>query len=80
MIVAFGNPVYDDITTPLTSTGGRVLSGCSTNGCLALAGLGHRTTLVGRIGSDFHQQFLADAQRFGVDSVVPPNCSSIVFC
>jgi sugar/nucleoside kinase (ribokinase family) len=70
MIVAFGNPVYDDITTPLISTGGRVLSGCSTNGCLALAGLGHATTLVGRIGADYHERFVADARRFEVDTVV----------
>jgi sugar/nucleoside kinase (ribokinase family) len=70
MIVAFGNPVYDDITTPLASTGGRVLSGCSTNGCLALAGLRHRTTLVGRVGGAFHAQFLADTQRFGVETAI----------
>jgi sugar/nucleoside kinase (ribokinase family) len=66
MIVAFGNPVYDDITTPLTTTGGRVLSGCSTNGCLALSRLGHATTLVGRIGRDYHDRFMADVQRYGV--------------
>ena len=56
MIVAFGNPVYDYIKTPSVTTGTRVLSGCSTNGCLALARLGHATTLVGRIGADFHER------------------------
>jgi sugar/nucleoside kinase (ribokinase family) len=66
MIVAFGNPVYDDITTPFTTTGGRVLSGCSTNGCLALSRLGHETVLVGRIGRDYHERFMADVQRYGV--------------
>jgi sugar/nucleoside kinase (ribokinase family) len=66
MIVAFGNPVYDYIQTPVVSTGERVLSGCSTNGCLALARLGHHTTLVGCVGSDYHARFIADAQRYGV--------------
>jgi sugar/nucleoside kinase (ribokinase family) len=66
MIVAFGNPVYDFIQTPVVSTGERVLSGCSTNGCLALARLGHRTTLVGCVGSDYHARFIADAQRYGI--------------
>lgn len=66
MIVAFGNPVYDYIQTPTLTTGERVLSGCSTNGCLALARLGHATTLVGRIGADYHARFLADLQRYGI--------------
>ena len=46
MIVAFGNPVYDYIKTPVVTTGERVLSGCSTNGCLALARLGHATAVL----------------------------------
>jgi len=70
MIVAFGNPVYDYIKTPTVTTGKRVLSGGSTNGCLALARLGHATTLVGRIGADFHDRFLADTQRYGIASVM----------
>jgi len=70
MIVAFGNPVYDDIQTPMITTGGRVLSGCSTNGCLALARLGHAATLVGRIGPDYHAQFMADAQCYGIDAAM----------
>lgn len=68
MIVAFGNPVYDYIKTPYITTGGRVLSGCSTNGCLALTRLGHLTTLIGTIGSDYYDRFLADTQRYGVAS------------
>ncbi len=63
LIVAFGNPVYDEITTPFAKTPGRVLSGCSTNGCLALTRLGHQTALVGSLGRDFSQQFVADLQR-----------------
>jgi sugar/nucleoside kinase (ribokinase family) len=70
MIVAFGNPVYDDIQTPSITTGGRVLSGCSTNGCLALSRLGQATTLVGRIGADYYDRFVADTQRYGVESVM----------
>ena len=70
MIVAFGNPVYDYIKTPSITTGKRVLSGCSTNGCLALARLGHATTLVGRIGADFHDRFVADTQQYGIASVM----------
>jgi sugar/nucleoside kinase (ribokinase family) len=66
MIVAFGNPVYDYIKTPTVTTGKRVLSGCSTNGCLALARLGYATTLVGRIGADFHDRFVSDTQRYGI--------------
>src|SRR5690242_3013568 len=66
MIVAFGNPVYDYIKTPSITTGTRVLSGCSTNGCLALARLGHATTLVGRIGADFYDRFIADTQQYGI--------------
>jgi sugar/nucleoside kinase (ribokinase family) len=70
MIVAFGNPVYDYIKTPNITTGKRVLSGCSTNGCLALAHLGHATTLVGRIGADFHDRFMADTQQYGIASAM----------
>lgn len=66
MIFAFGNPVYDYIETPAVTTGERVLSGCSTNGCLALARLGHRTTLVGRIGADYAQRFQSDMARYHV--------------
>lgn len=43
-----------------------MLSGCSTNGCLALAGLGHATTLVGRIGADYYERFVADLARYHV--------------
>jgi sugar/nucleoside kinase (ribokinase family) len=68
MIVAFGNPVYDFIKTPSVSTGERVLSGCSTNACLALARLGHRTLLTGRVGPDYYERYQADLQRYGIQS------------
>ncbi len=69
-IVAFGNPVYDDITTPVVPSSGRVLSGCSTNACLALVRLGRSATLVGRIGRDLRERFIADMAQFGVASHV----------
>lgn len=66
MIVAFGNPVYDYIQTPTVTTGKRVLSGCSTNACLALSRLDHATTLVGRIGNDYYPRFASDAEHYGI--------------
>jgi sugar/nucleoside kinase (ribokinase family) len=62
VIVAFGNPVYDDIRTPWVSTRGRVLSGCATNAALVYARLGGEVTVVGRTGIDrvhhYHAYFL----------------------
>lgn len=72
MIFSFGNPVYDYIQTPVVTTGERVLSGGSTNGCLALSRLGHRTTLIGRVGPDFSERFLADITRYGITPAVQP--------
>lgn len=69
MIVAFGNPVYDYIKTPSVTTGERVLSGCSTNGCLALSRLGHATTLVGCIGTDYYARYTADLAHYRIDAV-----------
>src|SRR5690606_10422335 len=63
MIVAFGNPVYDYIKTPHITTGERVLSGGSTNSCLALTRLGRSTALVGRVGDDYAARFVDDARR-----------------
>ena len=57
MITCIGNPVYDSITTLRLKSEGRVLSGCSTNACLALSKLGMEAALVGRIGKDFAAQF-----------------------
>ena len=69
-IVGFGNPVYDYIQTPVITTGERVLSGCSTNGCLALTRLGHTTALVGRVGQDYYERFMADAQRYHIKAYI----------
>lgn len=66
MITCVGNPVFDRIKTLRIESEGRVLSGCSTNACLALSKLGVETSLVGRVGLDFDQQFRADMERFGI--------------
>ncbi len=57
MITCIGNPVFDSIITLRLKSDGRVLSGCSTNACLALSKLGMDVTLVGRVGTDFIKQF-----------------------
>lgn len=67
MIVAIGNPVYDFIQTPKTSTEHRVLSGCSTNAALALAKLGREVKLIGAVGPDLHAQFIGELDRHRVE-------------
>lgn len=79
-IVAFGNPVYDEITTPFVSTHGRVLSGCSTNVCLALASLGRSTALVGRVGADYYERFVGDLKRRRIVAQVEPTEQTGGFC
>ncbi len=65
-VLAFGNPVYDVIITPFLQPNGRVLSGCSTNACLALAKLGESATLVGTVGEDFRASIQADLEQRGI--------------
>src|SRR5690606_25829513 len=50
----------------------RVLSGCSTNACLALAKMGHTTALVGRVGPDYATQFLAETHHYGITPFIQP--------
>jgi len=59
-IFAFGNPVYDVISTPRIVRPERILSGCSTNACLAASLLGEQATLVGTVGEDFRARLQAD--------------------
>jgi sugar/nucleoside kinase (ribokinase family) len=69
-LVAIGNPVYDEIITPYTQSEGRVLSGSSTNACLAAKRLGlKRVGLIGCIGADFEEQFRRTLEGYGVDLV-----------
>ncbi len=70
MITGIGNPVFDLIETPFLKTGGRVLSGCSTNACLALSKLGMETALVGRVGKDYDKSFRSEMERFGIKYAV----------
>lgn len=72
-ILAFGNPVYDVISTPSIVRSERILSGCSTNACLAAALLGEQTTLVGTVGDDFRAQLEADLNSRGVDFQLFPS-------
>lgn len=72
-LVGIGNPVYDAIVTPSVKTDGRVLSGCSTNACLAAKRLGlNRVGLVGRVGPDFGDRFLQDMTKYGIEADLEP--------
>ncbi|MFC2166485.1 carbohydrate kinase family protein [Acidobacteriota bacterium] len=66
MITCVGNPVFDSITTLRLKSDGRVLSGCSTNACLALSKLGMDVCLVGRIGTDFAKQFKNKMESYNI--------------
>ena len=76
MIVGIGNPVYDFIQTPHISTRSRVLSGCSTNACLAVSKLGQRAVLIGRVGPDFDTRFRADMDHFGIEYELSPTAET----
>lgn len=52
---------------------GRILSGCSTNAALALSKLGETTRLVGAVGNDFRERFIADLERFGIGHHITPS-------
>jgi sugar/nucleoside kinase (ribokinase family) len=66
-LVAIGNPVYDFISTPGAASSHRILSGRSTNVCLAARRLGmKKVMLVGNVGTDFSQEFHAEMRHYGV--------------
>jgi sugar/nucleoside kinase (ribokinase family) len=68
-LVGLGNPVYDMIVTPETRTDGRVLSGCSTNACLAAKRLGmSKVGLVGSMGPDYVERFRSDMIHYGIEA------------
>lgn len=76
-LVGVGNPVYDTIITPRMKTDRRVLSGCSTNACLAAKRLGiERVGLVGCIGRDLLQRFSEDMTHYGVEAAVTESAES----
>jgi sugar/nucleoside kinase (ribokinase family) len=66
-VVCFGNPVYDLISTLTIQPSGRVLSGCSTNACLAFSKLGVNSILVGNVGDDFSEKLKGDLTSRGID-------------
>jgi sugar/nucleoside kinase (ribokinase family) len=72
-ILAFGNPVYDVISTPALVRKDRVLSGCSTNACLAAALLGVRATLVGTVGKDYQAALEADLRQRNIEYHLQPS-------
>jgi sugar/nucleoside kinase (ribokinase family) len=76
MITCVGNPVFDQIKTLQIESDGRVLSGCSTNACLALAKLGFETSLVGRVGPDFEQLFRSEMKRFNIEYAIEESTES----
>lgn len=65
-IVCFGNPVYDLISTPTIQPKNRVLSGCSTNACLAFSKLGLSSQLVGTVGDDFSSTLKIDLAKHNI--------------
>jgi sugar/nucleoside kinase (ribokinase family) len=68
-LVGIGNPVYDMIVTPSVKTDGRVLSGCSTNACLAAKRLGlKKVGMIGCIGIDFAERFRLDMRNHGIET------------
>jgi len=73
MISAIGNPVYDIIVTPYLDTGGRVLSGCSTNACIVLSMLGRECAMSGSVGNDFRDKFIMDLEHFGISHEIQPS-------
>jgi sugar/nucleoside kinase (ribokinase family) len=72
-ILAFGNPVYDLISTPALRRNDRVLSGCSTNACLAVRKLGEEAILVGTVGSDFDKRLSDDLNHWKIASHLYPS-------
>ncbi len=73
MITAIGNPVYDYIKTQKVDTKERILSGCSTNALLALSKMGEQTNLVGAVGNDYKERFVADLEKFGIKYITTPS-------
>jgi sugar/nucleoside kinase (ribokinase family) len=65
-ILAFGNPVFDIIMTPVVNRKDRVLSGCSTNACLAASKLGVPSFLVGTVGLDLHDRLEQELDHWGI--------------
>ena len=72
-IVAYGNPVFDMIVTPKIRRFERVLSGCSTNACLALSYLEYSPVLIGTVSDDFKQGLETDLVSRGINFNLYPS-------
>jgi len=71
-VLAFGNPVYDDIRTPWVATLGRVLSGCATNAAFVYRRLGGDVTVVGRVGHDRIEHYRSYLTLNGIGEITEP--------
>jgi sugar/nucleoside kinase (ribokinase family) len=76
LVLALGNPVYDYIKTQIVDTKERILSGCSTNACLALSKMNKKSMLVGCIGPDYENTLKADLTSRGIDYLLYPSPES----
>ena len=76
MITAIGNPVYDSIKTKRVISEERLLSGCSTNAALALSKLGEEVRLIGAVGEDSVNRFVADLMRYRIEYELTPSEST----
>jgi len=76
VITTIGNPVYDYIKTQRVDTKERVLSGCSTNAALALSKIGQKSRLVGAVGDDYRERFIADLKRHGIEFRTTPSAAT----
>ena len=66
-LVAIGNPVFDEIITPTRQIPGRILSGCSTNACLAARKLGlDKVALIGSMGPQYTTRFHQKMMQYGI--------------
>jgi sugar/nucleoside kinase (ribokinase family) len=73
-LVAIGNPVFDEIITPTRQIPGRILSGCSTNACLAAKKLGvQKVALIGSIGPKYHTRFNQKMKEYGINPLAIKN-------
>jgi sugar/nucleoside kinase (ribokinase family) len=73
-LVAIGNPVFDEIITPTHQIPGRILSGCSTNACLAAKKLGvQEVALIGSIGPKYHTRFNQKMKEYGINPLAIKN-------
>ena len=76
MILAFGNPVYDEIRTPWVCTRGRVLSGCAVNAALVAARLGETVVVAGRVGRDRLSHYESYLRLCGITPITEPCAES----